>query len=37
MATNSAPTQPNGLDFFADAIRAALATALNLAPELLVL
>ena len=37
MATHSAPKQPNGLDFFADAIRAALATALDLEPAVLVL
>ncbi|MDP7062086.1 MAG: arginine--tRNA ligase [Planctomycetota bacterium] len=30
MATDSAPTQPNGLDFFAADIRAALAAALDL-------
>ncbi len=37
MANNPAPTQPNGLDFFAADIRAALAAALDLDQEGLVL
>jgi arginyl-tRNA synthetase len=37
MAPNPAPTQPNGLDFFAADIRAALSTALNIDADGLVL